>query len=81
MPKELKIRVSFDVEGDLARAFLRERKKSLATKATLGRAALVEFLNARGHKVVDTTAPWGGSRPEDENDPLGQELVYATTKA
>lgn len=72
MPKKpLKIRISFDIEGDLARAFVDEMRNSLATKAALGRAALVEYLNNRGHNVEDTTAPWGGLRDvtdEEEQD-------------
>jgi hypothetical protein len=85
VPQEFKLRISFDIEGELARAFVEElgktlvanaeQGKPLVTKAELCRAALVEFLNRRGHKVEDTTGQWGGYRERSEDTEEGQFLV------
>jgi len=70
-----KIRISFDVEGDVARAFLKEfaarvEKGEDANKAVIGRAALVEYLNKRGHKVeVDDEEQRGGYRGQRDTTP------------
>jgi hypothetical protein len=71
--KEIKINMSFTIEGDLARAFLEERRKTLNSKSEIGRAALVEYLNARGHNVQDTTSAWGGYRERRQDEEEGEE--------
>jgi hypothetical protein len=76
VPEELKIRVSFDIEGDLARAFVDELSgimkqtgsSAAASKSAVGRAALVEYLNRRGYNVENSTASWGGPRNIDEQE-------------
>ena len=71
MPEDLKIRISFDIEGDLARAFVKEQGRVLsktgsmsdAAKSTLGRAALAAFLRSAGYEIGDTPdSGWGGDR-------------------
>ncbi|MFA5379805.1 MAG: hypothetical protein WC455_28865 [Dehalococcoidia bacterium] len=73
MNDDLQIRVSFDLEGKLARAFVTEQARILGTtgsasesaKSTIGRKALIEYLNARGYHVEDTTK-WGGRQESGE---------------
>lgn len=68
-----RIRITFDIDGDMAAAFLQELAKQVpASKAEIGRAALVEYLNARGHDVTDETQR-GGYRGEKDTR-LGQPV-------
>jgi hypothetical protein len=75
------LRIGVYLEGKLARAMRREKGKTLAAYAAIARAALVEYLLARGYDVEDTVE-WGGPRQqadEREVDDQGQmsELTAA----
>jgi len=77
--KKLKVRVTVDLEGDLASAFLKELGKRVArggtsSKADQGRVLIAEALQARGQKVVIPETNWGGDRTQDED--LGRRLAY-----
>ena len=75
MSDNLKMRISFEIDGKLARAMLEEQTKILrltgsaaeSAKSTIGRAAIVEYLNARGYRVEDSTK-WGGRQATEEGD-------------
>lgn len=69
-----RIRITFDIDGDMAKAFLQELAKQVpASKAEVGRAALVEYLNARGHSVTDETQRGGyrGARDSQTGQLVG----------
>lgn len=77
MGKE-KFTVGVLLEGKLARAMQRERAKTLAAYAAITRAALVEYLRARGYDVEDTIE-WGGLReaPTEEGESPQEVPVLA----
>lgn len=77
MPPE-KFRVAADLDGDLAKAFNDERRKTLAPKTELVRLALVEYLRNRGHEVEEPEVEWGGYKERsvpDESE--GQRVAVA----
>lgn len=74
MPSET---IGVELKGELARAFMKEYARALTdegytpkigSKAALARAAIVEYLRARGYDVEDEMASWGGSRFPDQED-------------
>lgn len=78
--KGKKLRVSVDLEGDLAAAFLKELGKRVGaggspSKANMGRTMIAEALRARGHDVEAPEANWGGYRLADSEE--GQPVAVA----
>jgi len=79
---EERMRVSADIEGGLARAFLKEFGKmagrgEVKARTDLVRAALVEYLNRRGYEVKDELPDWGGRRSPSDDDEQGQQAAGA----
>jgi hypothetical protein len=78
----MKIRISLDLEGEVAEAFLKElseRVKSggVPSRADLARTLTAEALVARKHKINVPETEWGGDRTSGSSavgadDPAGQ---------
>lgn len=81
--KKKNVRVSVDLEGDLAEAFLDVFGKRVAaggspSRGDMGRILMAEALKKRGYKVEVPETSWGGNRAKD--DEQGQRaglLVHA----
>ncbi len=73
----MKVRVSLDLEGELAQAFLKELGDRVSqggspSRADLARILTAEALRARGHSVEAPETSWGGHRVAGEVDDQGQ---------
>ncbi len=83
-PEPKRVRVSIDLEDDLAAAFLEELGKRVATgssssKGDLGRILLAESLRERGYDLEPPEiSKWGGHRQrQDEAEESGELAAYA----
>lgn len=70
------IRVGVTLSGDVAKAFDREIKRTLATNAAFARLLIIEGLRSRGYELKDDVS-WGGFRERKESEP-GQYEVAGT---
>jgi hypothetical protein len=82
MAAKKKMRVSVDLEGELAAAFLKELGKRVGaggspSKADMGRTLIAEGLQQRGHNVKAPEVVWGGFRDPEEGQLAGMAKVPA----
>lgn len=78
--KQKSFRVSITLQGDMARAFIKEWTSRIevdpnTSKSDVARDIMVDGLKARGHDV-ENAVQWGGSR-QRQDDEEGQRVAVA----